>query len=219
MKTMIETGVLFGEIHSFKDLNLILSSVAISPAKPKLNLIDVPGGNGSLDMTEAPGEVKFNDRECSLVFTVFPRDPLTFDERKTLVANALNGLRCKITLDKDPDFYYLGRLTVDEYAQDRNLKQIKIAATVQPYKLHQHPTVVEIPLEWAEQEIHLTNGRKTVTPTITCTGEAQIIRGGAVFNLQAGTYKILDLQLKQGDNALTVAGEGTMTIEYQEGEL
>ena len=46
---MIETGIYFDNIHSFYDLNLVLSKVEISPAKPKTSYVDIPGGNGSID--------------------------------------------------------------------------------------------------------------------------------------------------------------------------
>lgn len=36
-------GTKFGSIHSVADLRLIQQSVKITPAKPRLNLLDVPG--------------------------------------------------------------------------------------------------------------------------------------------------------------------------------
>ena len=56
---MISKGISFDNIHSFYDLNLILSGVEITPAKPKTNYVDIVGGDGSIDMTEAHGDVKF----------------------------------------------------------------------------------------------------------------------------------------------------------------
>lgn len=42
-------GTKFGNIHSVTDLRLIQQSVKITPAKPRLNLLDVPGMNGKYD--------------------------------------------------------------------------------------------------------------------------------------------------------------------------
>ena len=69
---MIETGVLFNNIHSFYDLDLILSAVEVPPAIPKMVYVDIPGADGSLDLTEAHGEVKYNDRTISMLFTLNP---------------------------------------------------------------------------------------------------------------------------------------------------
>lgn len=224
-KTYIETGVLFEVIgtgeafHSFHDLNLILAPFALPPAKPKIDLLEIEGMDGSLDITEANGEVKYNDRELKFTFTVFPQDELTFEERQTVVSNALNGQRCKITLDKDSDYYFIGRCSVNEHLCDRRLCQIVITATVAPYKLLQHETVAPFTLSNTAQSIILVNKRKPVVPVITCTGNAAITFGGVTKQLEAGAYKVLDFQLKPGNNTFTVSGTGTITFTYQEGDL
>ena len=57
----IYKGIYFDDLHSFHDLNLILAPFVPTPAEPKEKYIDITGGDGSLDMTEALGEVKFKD--------------------------------------------------------------------------------------------------------------------------------------------------------------
>lgn len=224
-KTYIETGVLFEVIgtgeafHSFRDLNLILAPFVLPPAQPKINLLEIEGMDGSLDLTEANGEVKYNDRELKFTFTVFLPDELTFEERQTAVSNALNGKRCKITLDKDCDYYFTGRCSVNEYLCDRRLCQIVITAKVAPYKLLQNETVESFALSNTEQSIVLVNRRKAVVPVITVTDAATITFGGVTKQLTAGSYKVLDFQLKPGNNAFTVSGTGTITFTYQEGDL
>lgn len=131
-------GVKFNDIHSYRNLNLILSGVSIPPATPKTTYVDVPGADGSLDQTEALGEVKFNNRDCEFLFSVLPTDD--FEEKKTEVSNLLNGKVCKITLDKDADYYYQGRCTVEKYKCDKMLRQITVKAKVHPYKLKQDVT-------------------------------------------------------------------------------
>lgn len=217
---MIETGVFFGNIHSFHDLGLVLAPFTPTPAKPKENFIDIPGGDGSLDLTEAHGEVKYNDREFTFTFSVMPGDTKTFDEKVTEVSNALNGLRCNITLDRDEAFFWEGRLRVDEFRQDRNLKQIVIAATVRPYKLKVVETVVAVELTAEAKEITLTNGRKRIVPEITCSDDdVTLIFEGGTYTLGAGTHKALAIRLHEGENVLKVAGAGTIEFRYREGEL
>lgn len=217
---MIETGVSFNDIHSFYDLNLILSSVEISPAIPKTTYVNVPGRDGALDLTEGLGEVKFDDRIIKFIFTVHPSDRMTFEERKTAVANAVNGLRCKITLDKDPDYYYEGRCKVDAYAQNKNLKQITISVTVQPYKLKHMLTVKTFSLSSTAITATLENERKTVVPAIECTADnTHVVFNGNDFSLGKGTHKILDICLTAGKHPVTLYGSGTITFTYQEGAL
>lgn len=218
---MIETGVYFGDAHSFYDLDLILSSVNIPPATPKTNYIDIPGGDGSIDLTEAHGEIKYSDRNCSFIFTVSPEDNLTFEERKKAVSNILNGRKCKITLDKDSDYYYNGRLSVNQYKQDGNLKQITIDARVGPYKYKQKETVVTFAIDTTEKMFLLKNDRKSVVPKITCTAETTIIFDENTFTLAAGTHQILEICLVESENILKITGKakGTVTFTYQEGAL
>lgn len=146
---MIETGMSFGDIHSFRDLDLILSSVEIPPAKPKENFVDIPGADGSIDMTEALGEVKYSDRTgAKFTFYMNPAGDLSEDAweaKKKEISNSLNGLRCNITLDKDPDYYWQGRCTVNEHASNKKLRKFVVGARLAPYKLKNDVTRVFVP--------------------------------------------------------------------------
>lgn len=218
---MIETGVYFGDVHSFFDLDLILSSVNIPPAKPKTNNIDIPGGDGSIDLTEAHGEVKFKDRDCTFTFTVTPDDAMSFEERKTHVANVLNGLKCKIILDKDDKYYYVGRCTINQYKQDGHLKQITVNAKVEPYKYKIDKTIVTVATTETEKLLLLKNSRKSVVPKITCSTDTEIAYNGIAFTLKKGTHQVLDFALTQPETVISImsALPGTTTFEYQEGAL
>ena len=214
------SGILFDDIHSYDDLLLVLSDKDIPPATPKTTYIDVPGADGSLDLTETHGEVKYKDRDCKFTFTMLPSDTTDWEEKKTEISNLLNGKVFKITLDTDEDYYYQGRCTVNEYLQDRNLKQFVISAKVKPYKFKQEATVVFVTLTGTEKTVRLGNGRMSVSPSIECSNDNTIIVfGNTTFNLSAGTHKLLDIQLVEGTNTLTVSGTGTVTFRYQEGEL
>lgn len=213
-------GIYFGEIHSYRDLNLILAPFTPTPAEPQTNLLKVPGRDGQLDLTEANGEVKYNSREFEFNFTIAPGDFLSFDERASKVASVLNGLRCKITLDRDPDYYWVGRCLVDKYKQDKNIGQITVKAVVDPYKLKQNETVVSIVLASVEQSVVLQNSRMASVPVIECTDSGTtVVFEGNTYTLNAGTSKILDIRFVKGGNALKLSGTGTITFRWQEGEL
>lgn len=213
-------GVLFGNVHSYRDLKLILAPFTPPPAQPQTNFLTVPGRDGSLDLTEAHGEIKFNSREFEFTFTIDPAETKTFDEKVMEVSNLLNGARCKITLDRDPDYYWLGRCVIDKYTQDRRLGKITIKATVDPYKLKSNVTVTSVTLTSTEQNIALENGRMAAVPTITCTDDDTLVTfAGTTHRLEAGTYKILGIRFVEGYNNLTLVGSGTITFTWQEGEL
>lgn len=220
---MIETGISFGGIHSYYDLNLILSASEIPPAKPKTLYIDIPGGEGSLDLTEAIGEVKFYDRDCKFTFTMNPSDDLSdaaFEEKKTEVSNLLNGKHGKIVLDKDADYFYEGRFEVSEYLSNKRIRQIVVIAKVKPYKMKHEFSGKEIQLTKEEQLVEFVNGRKSVTPLILCSDDDTVIVFNDIqYTFNAGFHDLHDIQFVQGVNKLIVSGTGTLTIIFQEGEL
>lgn len=214
-------GTYFGGLHSNRDLGLIQQRVEVQPAPPKLNIIDIPGADGSKDLSAQPGgRVVYGDREITWTFALYPG--AKWYDKQTEVSNALNGLACEITLDDDPGYYYVGRLSVSSYNSDRLLRQITVTAICRPYKLKQEETEVTVALSTAYKTIDLYNDRKPVVPTITVTTETTLMWDGIIYTVAAGTHKILDLELQEGENELdakTTSGTGSITITYQEGAL
>lgn len=214
-------GTSFGGLHSNRDLQLIQQAVDVQPAQPKLNIIEIPGADGSVDLSAQPGgRVVFSDRTITWTFGLYPGDK--WHDRHRKVSNALNGLACYITLDDDPNYYYEGRLSVEKYNVDGLLKQITVKATCRPYKIKQKETEVTVSLTTALLTIPLVNDRKPVVPTLTCTAETAVVWDENTYTLAAGTHKILDIQLQEGSNELqaqVTSGTGTLTITYQEGAL
>jgi hypothetical protein len=214
-------GTDFGGVHSHRDLHLIQASVVVAPAKPKTNFIDIPGADGSKDFSESPaGRVVFGTREITWTFKLYPGDD--WATKYAQVSNAINGRACKITLDNDPNYYYLGRVSVEEHAVDGIMHTITVLATCQPFKLWQVETKVTDALTTTYKTLLLRNDRKPVVPTITLTAAATLLWNGNTFSLAAGTHKILDIMLVGGPNYLqakTTTGTGTITVTYQEGAL
>lgn len=221
---MIETGVLFDDIHSYRDLNLVLAPFVLPPAKLKTNYIDVPGRDGSIDATEATGKATYSDREFSFTFTVFPKDDLTFEERQTVVSNALNGKRCKITIEKDPEYYLEGRCTVNEHSANKRLRQIVVGVRTAPYKLKQHKTVFSFDLDNNDTKtIILPNSKKWVVPTIETSNTVSVSFNDYNKEYPSGSWKDLNICLVNGDNVLTIKrmnnSSTTIKFTYQEGDL
>ena len=215
-------GTDFGGVHSSTDLHLIQQKVVVQPAEPKLNMIEVPGADGSKDLSEQPsGRVVSQDREIEWTFALYPGE--NWDEKHSQVSGALNGRRCRITLDTDPEYYYLGRLVVSKHKVDGLLRQITVEATCHPYKLKQQTTTLgPASLTTTPRVLTLTNGRKPAVPTITVTADTTIVWNGRSYSVAAGTHKILDFELREGLNtfhASVTSGTGSITVVYQEGAL
>ena len=215
-------GTDFGGVHSYIDLHLIQQKVDVQPAEPKLNLIDIPGADGSKDLSTQPaGRVTFGDRKLTWTFALYPGE--VWEEKHRQVSGALNGKYCRITLDSDPDYYYLGRLAVKSYNVDNQLRQITIEATCRPYMLRQQETVVRVSnLSTTYRTLDLVNDRKPAIPIITVTAETTLRWNGGMVTISPGTHKILDIELQEGVNKLearVTSGTGSITLTYQEGAL
>ena len=214
-------GTNFGGWHSHRDLHLIQQTVEIEPAPPKLNLVDVPGANGSKDLSTQPaGRVVFGDRKITWTFALYPGE--NWDKKHRQVSNALNGLACDIVLDSDPDYIYQGRLSVKKYKVNGLLRQITIEAVCRPYKLKRLETIHAVDLSTTYKTLALVNERKPVVPTITVTTETTLRWQGGTLVVNAGTHRIADIELQPGANLLeakVATGTGEITVTYREGAL
>jgi hypothetical protein len=214
-------GTDFGGVHSYHDLHLVQALVEVAPAEPKLNFIDIPGADGAKDFSEAPaGRVVYNTRQITWTFKMYPTDEWTV--KYMHVNNALNGRRCRITLDADPDYYYIGRLAVESQEAEGILHTITVTATCQPYKLKQSETIRTVQVNTTQQTISLLNEHKPAIPLIKVTAETTLGWNGGFITLAPGEHRSLDIELPAGVSKLTaktVSGTGTLTLTYQEGAL
>ena len=126
-------GVTFGNLHSYRDLNLILAEKVIGTPSPKTELIEIPGSDGVLDFTEFFDGVKYNNRKLSFEFSTLVQ-PSEFMTLFSTVQNALHGQKMMIYLDDDPEWYYIGRINVSEWKSDKLHGKLTVDCDCEPYK-------------------------------------------------------------------------------------
>lgn len=128
-------GVSFDNKHSYRTWKLLMKSKpVISPPTPKTKLIQVPGTNTVIDLTEAlTGEVKYEPRTIRCVFCVIGGRQKWADVYSA-VLNEIHGKRMKIVMDDDPNYYYIGRVAVSQWDSDEASATIVVTADVEPYK-------------------------------------------------------------------------------------
>lgn len=210
-------GVMFDNFHSFDDFSLILNSKEIEAPSPKTETVDIPGGDGVIDLTEAFGEVKFQNRKITLNFsTIVPKSQ--FFDLFSEIQNKIHGQKMKIILDDDPNFWYYGRIAVDKWKADKNIGKITVECDCEPYKYKLYKTI-RSDIITDSATLAFPNLRKSVIPTIILTASAEIVFDGTTYNLSAGTYTSPDIVFVAGNNLMTITGNTTITVEYQEGEL
>ena len=213
-------GITFGSLHSYDDLKLILNSKEIGSPETKVNKIDIPGGDSSLDLTDFFGEPKYEDLTHKFSFsTIVPQ--AQFLSLFSTVKNALHGKKMRIILDDDPLFYYMGRIKVSSFTNEKNIGIISIECDCEPYKYKLQPTSVSVTLA-GTKDIILTNGRKRAVPEVTVATESSlhiVYQGSNIWDLGTGSYTLPELELVEGENTVTVTGIGIITFEWQEANL
>lgn len=185
-----------------------------------METVDIPGGDGVLDLTEFFGEVKYNNRTLTFEFSVTV-PPEQFMELFKSVQNALHGKKMRIVLTEDPDWYYIGRISVSEWKADRNIGKLTIDCDCEPFKYKLDKTMVQATVANTET-VALTNSRKRAVPEVTIETEngIQIVyQTTNIWDLGSGSYTLPELELVEGENTITLNGTGTITFTWQEGSL
>ncbi len=234
-------GVLFGDKHSHRDWQLLLNSrPEISSPVPKTNYIDIPGGDGILDMTESlTGDVQYKTRTMGFTFTTLKARRKWFSLYSDILGY-LHGQRMKIILDEDPAFYYIGRVSVDEWKSSEKYSTIAVSAEVEPYKYERSSSLED--WEWDSfnfeegiireykglavegfLDFMIVGRRKKVIPSFIVSSAdgsgMEVEFEGNVYRLPDGTSRILNIAIREGGNILHFAGNGTVSIDYRGGRL
>ena len=224
-------GVKIGGYHSYNDLGLILTKKVISPPSPQTSNVTVPMRDGSIDLTEAlTDDIKYNDRKITLTFSLIG-SKATWDSKFSNVANLIHGQRMQLIFDDDPSFYWIGRVSINDWATDRNLGTMVVEATVEPFKYDVFSSAVD--WEWdifdfengiinelgelvidGETSVTIICRKKRMFPIFTASAAMTVTYDGETFNLSKGSQKMYDIFLVEGNNELTFKGNGTITIEY-----
>ncbi len=128
-------GVTIGDYHSLTDWGLHLTALPdITAPEPKTYYVDIPGGNGSLDLTESLNGVAFYDRTLS--FSLGGK--LGYGEwtqKYSEVLDAIHGKELKLVFDRDSDYYYKGRVTVGKLTYKTPfIASFPVEVLVSPFK-------------------------------------------------------------------------------------
>ena len=212
--------VFFDGIASFRDWGIYLSSIVIDDPKPKEIYVDIPNGDGALDLTEAlTGEVHYESRPFEAVFTIKPE---TYSvELVRYLRSYLNGKQRTIRTKEEPGYYLIGRCATS-IKKDGVLAILTVKATCQPWNYKNDVTAINTTLGASgTNTLNLTNERKRVIPTITASAAVTVVFDVQTISVNAGTQRLTNIALSYGDNLLTITGaEGTTVLfEYQEGAL
>lgn len=228
-------NVTIGEKKTYDDWGLKLQLLVIGLPEAKTNTVDVPGADGTMDLTGALGNVRYNNRKIEMVFDVMT-EPERWHSLTSQIANHLHGRRLKVILDSDPGYYYIGRLALNSEKSDYLTSRITISGDMDPYKYELLSSLEDwlwdpfsfetgIIREYGNLEVDgsltvtIPGTRKEMIPTIITSAAMQVEWKGARYDLPAGESKLYAISLAEGENVLTFYGNGTVSIDYRGGIL
>lgn len=109
------------------------SRPSVVPPGVSANSVQIPGRNGSIDMTEyLSGGVTYGDRSGSWDFLV-DNDHEYWVTIKNNITNFLHGKRMSCMLEDDPTRVYTGRFSVGEWKSDATCSSITISYVLEPF--------------------------------------------------------------------------------------
>lgn len=210
-------GISFDGLHSYRDFRLVLAPKEIGSPQVKRYQIEVPGADGMLDLTDFFGDAKYENVTHTFEFSLpVPQTELLYTYQS--IKNAIHGKKMRIILDDDPLFYYLGRCEVSPLTQEKTIGKLSIVCDCEPYKYKLQQTVFRIDVNGTFTTT-IPNSRMPVVPEITATAAMTIQYGGFTWSVAAGTFTLPELELREGNNEITVTGVGSVTFTYREGAL
>lgn len=233
-------SVSFDGLDSLRDLGLMLRDYPVAaPPDVQMNMIDIPGRDGPLDLSDAlDGDVHFSARAYSVTFLCLS-PPAQWPEIYSKIQNALHGRRVKIRHSDMPGFYYVGRLECQP--PDYNLRYwpVEITGTVDPYKYEERDSVGWENWLWDDfnldndivrnynhlevkgfKSVKIENRRMRVVPTFVSAAEGlHVVFGDMDYKLPEGASSFPAIRLKEGENTIVFYGVGEVSIVMRGGEL
>lgn len=209
---------------------------SVQPPELKSFFQEVPGGDGSIDLSETnSGRPTYKRREITMKFQC----EMPMNQWSATVSNILrefHGKEGKVIFEDDPDYYYIGRMAVSDYERVVRTGAFIITVNAEPYK-YELVSSLE-PWLWdpfnfrtglirsygnlqveGTRELVIPGTERWIIPVMEVTGSLSLTFEGVTYPLKAGRNKLYDVVVKDGDNLLIFTGNGTVSVDYRGGIL
>lgn len=209
---------------------------SVQPPELKSFFQDVPGGDGSIDLTETnTGRPTYKRREITMKFQCempMKQWPSTVSK----ILSKFHGKEGKIIFEDNPDYYYVGRMAVSDYERVVQTGIFTITANAEPYKYELLSSLE--PWRWdpfnfrtglirsygnlnvnGTRELIIPGTERWVIPEMEVTGSLSLTFEGTTYPLKAGRNKLYDVVIKAGANRLMFTGNGSVSVNYRGGIL
>lgn len=189
----------------------VLTNLEIGEPEPKTRYVSIPFGDGSLDMTEALGYVRYKDRLIKASFVLKDYDETKYNE----ILNQYQGQKVKFSVDDD--YYFIGRIRFTPFIRLGTAGTYTFEILAEPYR---YGSDIEITVNSTstEQSVIFENDKMKVVPTIETNANVQVFHGANSWSISAGTWT-LPIVFEEGENTINFKGSATVKVRYRKGRL
>lgn len=229
-------SITFDNKNTWDDWHLIPSSRPMFvPPEPNIRFVEIPGGKG-IDLSESDDwAVTFKNRNGNFDFIV-ANDYWEWTEAYNTIRSFLNGTNRYAVLEDEPDYRYFGKFILNQWKSDKNYSTISIDYSVSPFKIE----AIGDDSKWlwdtfdfrqgvisdyknlqvtSSITVILTGLYANITPTFKATSPMVVIYSGKNYSIPAGVSRPTGLKLGNGQNTLTIQGNGYISIGSEGGIL
>ena len=194
---------------------VLLDGYTLSPPAPKRYTVDVPGGNGIIDLTDVLlDDTAYSNRKQKFKMALVnnidseneDRHIQTLDEieaLKTKISNVIHGKKFRYKLSFDPEYWYVGRFEISTYSYEQFIEgkvlAFEVSVESDPFK-YKDKQVVKFNGAGGYEAL-LPTGRYPTIPKITLRQNAYIIINDIVKkNVKAGVVEDEDFIFRYKEN-------------------
>ncbi|MBQ3428034.1 MAG: hypothetical protein IJH37_12985 [Clostridia bacterium] len=206
-----------------EDFDAVLNAFSFPPPEAKTDKVDVPGADGTLDVSTAltDGVMRYNDREGEIKLIL-----VGVDWRKQLdrLTNALHGKKLYFC-PPDDEWWYYGYIRV-KGNPGINYCEVSLSCNCEPWRYSKDMNITVFELGAAAVTKKLRNhGRRVAIPNITIEAgiTVSITDGSSTLTGLTGgkEYKLVEYPISEKGITLTLTGSasGTAVISFREAIL
>lgn len=197
---------------------ILLADLVVEGPKVKENYISIPGGDGSLNLSNWPQDSP-TYQERAITGTLFRGIPDTeLETIRAELCNLYQGQTVRLILPNDFTHYWRGEIQFGDLSE-YNSGSIPFSFRAHPWKLKLDVTTVTQQIT-NSGTLTLENEARPAIPTITADAAVTVAWGDTIAAIAPNTpTRPSGWLLPAGETVLTVTGSATVTITYQEGSL
>lgn len=226
-------GLVIDGVDIYKKWNIKVKSRNLGkPAKKKV-LETVAHSSKVLDFSSLYGGTNYEERQLSYVLNIQGTKPdrMTTQFLETEFNNfIMSKSQIKLVDEMFPDYYFLaevrqgtdfsplfnfGELTVTLDAYAFRIKQAKEGSPYwDDYSILDYYQEVDFTVNGTKTIDLINTGTNEVTPTIKSTAPMTLSLRGTTISISSGTTKTEDFKLPEGNNKITITGNGDIEFEF-----